>query len=55
MFRQPHYPNYRVSDYFLDRDYYSGVRMGSIRVVRRPPAGAAGDGARSDTASARGD
>jgi hypothetical protein len=36
MIRQPHYPNYHLSDYFLDRDYYSGVTMGSILVARRP-------------------
>ncbi len=43
--RQPHYPNYRLSDYFLDHDYYSGTPMSSIRVVKRPPAA---PGARSD-------
>ena len=30
--RQPHYPNYRLSDIFFDRDYYSGVAVGTLRV-----------------------
>jgi hypothetical protein len=34
--RQPHYPNYRLGDFFLDRDYYSGVRVGTLRVESRP-------------------
>jgi hypothetical protein len=44
MNRSPHYPNFLVSDYFSDRDYYSGVAMGWIEVVpdraalSRPPA-----------------
>ena len=33
MNRSPHYPNLRLSDYFSDRDYYSGVPMGFIEVV----------------------
>ncbi|MEO5616703.1 MAG: hypothetical protein ABIS67_02950, partial [Candidatus Eisenbacteria bacterium] len=44
MNRSPHYPNLRLSDYFFDRDYYSGVPMGVIEVaasreaLSRPPA-----------------
>jgi hypothetical protein len=34
MLRQPHYPNYRLADYFFDRDYYSGVPVGTLLVVR---------------------
>jgi hypothetical protein len=33
MNRGPHYPNLRLSDYFFDRDYFSGVVMGAIEVV----------------------
>lgn len=33
--RQPHYPNYRLSDLFLDRDYYSGIPVDSIRILPR--------------------
>lgn len=32
MLRQPHYPNYRLSDIFFFRDYYSGVAVGTLRV-----------------------
>jgi hypothetical protein len=28
-----HYPNYRLSDYFSDDDYYSGLRVARVRVV----------------------
>lgn len=35
--RQPHYPNYRLRDYFADRDYYSGVPVDSIWIGRRDP------------------
>lgn len=34
--RQPHYPNYQLLDYFSDHDYYSGVALDSLRIVRRP-------------------
>jgi hypothetical protein len=37
MLRQPHYPNFRLGDYFTDRDYYSGVPAGMLRIL---PAGA---------------
>jgi hypothetical protein len=40
MYRSPHYPNFRLSDYFFDRDYFSGLRAGTIRVAK----GAAPDG-----------
>jgi hypothetical protein len=46
MNRSAHYPNFRLSDYFFDRDYFSGVPMGWIEVVptradlARPPAAA---------------
>jgi hypothetical protein len=33
MLREPHYPNFRLSDYFRDRDYYSGTRVGTLRVT----------------------
>ena len=35
--RQPHYPNYRLGDFFLDRDYYSGPAVG--RLLVRPRSG----------------
>ena len=38
-YRTPHYPNFRLSDYFLDRDYFSGLRAGAIRVARGGGAG----------------
>ena len=38
---QPHYPNYRLSDYFFDDDYYSGRRVSTLD-VRRGPAVAGG-------------
>lgn len=38
MFRQPHYPNYRVRDFFLDEDYYAGVESGRLTVARRGAA-----------------
>lgn len=37
MLRQPHYPNYRIQDYFLDHDYYSGLPVGTIHVTPRKP------------------
>ena len=36
MIVQPHYVNFRLSDYFLDDDYYAGLQMGPF-VVRRSP------------------
>ena len=35
MLREPHYPNYRLGDFFFDRDYYSGPRVASLRVRAR--------------------
>jgi len=37
MLRQSVYPNLRLSDYFYDHDYFSGVEVGTIEV--RPRAG----------------
>lgn len=34
MIRQPHYPNFRLSDYFFDEDYYAGQPVGRVRVAR---------------------
>jgi hypothetical protein len=34
MLRQPHYPNFHLSDYFLDHDYYSGVPVGTLKITR---------------------
>jgi len=48
MIAQAPYPNYRLSDYFHDDDYYSGLPIGTIRIGRpgtapEPvPAGAPG-------------
>jgi len=39
MIVQPHYANFRLSDYFLDDDLYSGLRMGTIAIRRREGAG----------------
>jgi hypothetical protein len=42
MLRQPHYPNLRLSDYFSDDDFLSGVEAARLIVARdkrRPPAG----------------
>jgi hypothetical protein len=33
MVRGPHYANYRLSDYFFDHDYYSGIPCGTLRVT----------------------
>ena len=33
MLRQPHYPVFRLADYFFDHDVYSGIPVGSLRVV----------------------
>lgn len=33
--RQPHYPNYHLSDLFLDQDYYSGIPVDSVRIAPR--------------------
>jgi hypothetical protein len=41
MLVQPHYANFRLSDYFRDDDYYAGLNMGSLVVKRsRPRSGA---------------
>ncbi len=37
MLRQPHYPNYRLQDYFFDHDYYTGLPVGTFRVTPRRP------------------
>ena len=42
MNRQPHYPNLRLSDYFYDQDYFSGVEAGEM-VVQSPRGAARGD------------
>jgi hypothetical protein len=34
---QPHYANYRLSDYILDDDYYAGLKVGSFVVKRLRP------------------
>lgn len=43
IFRQPHYPNLRLSDYFLDDDFYSGIPAGEFEVqsgtIRRSDGG----------------
>ncbi|HYM81456.1 MAG TPA: hypothetical protein VEY91_08595 [Candidatus Limnocylindria bacterium] len=46
MLREPHYMNYRLSDYFSDRDYYTGETVGIIDVRRTP--------ARTDAATSSG-
>jgi hypothetical protein len=33
MVRSPHYPNFRLADYFFDHDYYSGLPAGALRVA----------------------
>ena len=33
--REPHYANFRLADFFFDRDYYSGVPVGTLRVAAR--------------------
>ncbi|HKQ58888.1 MAG TPA: hypothetical protein VJY35_13570 [Candidatus Eisenbacteria bacterium] len=40
MLVQPHYANYRLSDYFLDEDYYTGLEVGSLTLQRRASGGA---------------
>jgi hypothetical protein len=35
----PHYANYRVSDYLLDQDIYSGIHVGPFTVTRSPAPG----------------
>ena len=37
MLRQPIYPMLRLSDYFFDHDYFSGVETGTLEVL--PPPG----------------
>ena len=54
MHRQPHYPNYRLSDYFFDDDYYSGRGRGhdrgaDVRRGARPGARRAGSRRRTPT------
>jgi len=42
LLREPHYANLRLSDWFFDRDSYSGVPAGTLLVRRgaaRPPSG----------------
>lgn len=39
MLEQPHYPNYRLSDYFFEDDYYSGWLVDTLRVRRPAPSG----------------
>jgi hypothetical protein len=34
-FRQAVYPNYRLADYFLDEDFYSGLPAGTLEVIPR--------------------
>jgi hypothetical protein len=34
MLRQPHYANFRLSDYFFDNDYYAGLPVGTVLVRR---------------------
>ena len=38
MISQPIYPNYRLSDYARDDDYYAGLPVGSLLVARDAPA-----------------
>lgn len=33
LIRQPHYPNLHLADYLRERDYYSGVAIGRLRVL----------------------
>jgi hypothetical protein len=42
MIRQPHFPNYRLSDYFLDDDYYTGLVSGTLFVGPGQPSPGAG-------------
>ncbi len=35
MIREPHYPNYRLGDFFFDHDYYSGPAVATLRVLPR--------------------
>jgi hypothetical protein len=34
MFRRPHYPNLRLSEWFFDRDHHPGVPVGALMVSR---------------------
>ena len=34
LLRQPHYANFRLSDYFFDHDYYSGTPVGGLHIGR---------------------
>jgi hypothetical protein len=40
---QAPYPNYRLSDYFFDDDYYAGPVVGGIRIVPRTGGNGTGD------------
>ena len=35
MFRQPHFPNYRLSDWFFDEDLFAGVPVATVRIAPR--------------------
>ena len=39
MLKQPHYPNFRLRDYFYEDDYYSGLKMGPLRIRRAAAPG----------------
>ena len=41
MIAQAPYPNYRLSDYFFDDDYYAGPTVGWVRIARDPRSPAA--------------
>ena len=43
MIRQPHYANFRLSDYFFDDDYYAGLATGWMRVTAERDAREAHD------------
>jgi hypothetical protein len=40
MLRQPHYANFRLSDYFFDNDYYAGLPVGTMVIQRGAGVGA---------------
>jgi hypothetical protein len=44
MMRQPHYPNYHLSDYFFDDDYYAGLVVGELDINARRAVTGAGPG-----------
>jgi hypothetical protein len=41
---QAPYPNYRLSDYFMDEDYYAGVPVDTVRIRRGPGSGSVAGG-----------